>query len=150
MSYEFLDRGPQVLDELAGFLGLDTDDLEECIGDDWSVSSEDGSRTFLRTVKDEFDVAIQLGSSRQIFVGQAKGHWDGPGSLVYGIGSKPELVSTREDLLTNLTEAVNRASLARRATFRVCKYCKEYLPPENMESKTVCHGCATEHLGFIY
>lgn len=143
-------RGPQVLDELANFLDVPADELEECIGGDWSVADKDHERVFLRTVKEEFDVAIALDSSAQVLVGQAQGYWEGPGSLVYGIGSKPEVVPQSGELLSNLEDAVNRAALARRATFRVCKYCKEYLPPENMESKSICHGCSTEHLGFIY
>ncbi len=143
-------RGPQVLNELANMLDVPADELEEYIGGDWSVAEKDHERIFMRTVKEEYDVAIALDSSGQVLVGQAQGYWDGPGSLVYGIGSKPEVVPHSGELLSNLVGAVNGAALARRATFRVCKYCREYLPPENMESKTICHGCATEHLGFIY
>jgi hypothetical protein len=150
MTFSFMARGPQVLDELANFLDVPADELEEYIGGDWSVADKDQERVFLRTVKEEFDVAIALDSSGQVFVGQAQGHWDGPGTLVYGIESKPEVVPQGGELLSNLVDAVDRAALARRASFRVCKYCKEYLPPENMESKTICHGCATEHLGVIY
>jgi hypothetical protein len=150
MTFSFMARGPQVLDELANFLDVPADELEEHIGGDWSVANKDHEQVFLRTVKEEFDVAIALDSSGQVLVGQAKGHWDDPGTLVYGIESKPEVVPQSGELLSNLVDAVDRAALARRATFRVCKYCKEYLPPENMESKTTCHGCATEHLGVIY
>jgi hypothetical protein len=143
-------RGPQVLDELANILDVPADELEESIGEDWSASLHDGNRIFFRTVKEEFDVAIQPTFDGQVAVGQPYGQWEGPADLVYGINKKHEIVFKDPDFLINLADAVDRAALARRTTFRVCKYCREYLPPENMESKTLCHGCASVHEGIIY
>lgn len=53
---------------------------------------------------------------------------------------------TDEELENLLKEALKE----RRSEFKICRYCKEPVPPEHRHSEDVCHGCAERHLGVVH
>lgn len=53
---------------------------------------------------------------------------------------------TDEELAT----AVEHVRQKRLTEFFTCSYCGRRVPPERRHSKSVCHGCASKHLGVVY
>jgi hypothetical protein len=45
---------------------------------------------------------------------------------------------------------IQAALVARRAKFRMCRYCQRSMPPEWQHSGDVCQGCAEKHLGVVH
>ena len=48
-----------------------------------------------------------------------------------------------------LSELLQKASAARAAEFKKCRYCGELVPPERRTGRA-CHGCASGHEGIVY
>ena len=52
--------------------------------------------------------------------------------------------------LTALGEQVSTVVASRRRSFRMCRYCRDLVPPEHRFAHDVCHGCATRWSGVVY
>ena len=49
-----------------------------------------------------------------------------------------------------LRSLVESAIIARKAEFRICRSCKQSVPPEHRHGDDLCHACASTDLGIVY
>lgn len=150
MFDDFLAPSPEVLERLAHRLNLKTEDIWDEIGDEWACVEHSEGEIFLRLRKGDYDVALQPVLGSEIRISPVEGRWSGPFGLELGLANNYQVLNPGDDYVQSLIEAIDKAALARRSTFRVCKYCKEYVAPEHMDSKNVCQNCATQYEGVVY
>jgi hypothetical protein len=146
ISPEYSDE--KALELLLKKLGLPEEDYWEQLGTEWLMPK--GENTFIRIRKGEFDVAIVFGNDDRIDICPIVGYWDGPASLEYEPGKSVANMPFGAEWVSELEEALETAAIKRRSTFKVCKYCKEYLAPEHMLDGKTCQGCASLHDGVVY
>ncbi|MEZ6048749.1 MAG: hypothetical protein R3C11_24860 [Planctomycetaceae bacterium] len=121
--------------------------IQEPVQEETSI---DGSTFFV--IGDPFEVVIRI-SDDDVSVAVYAGGWTSPYTSV----ARPRQIGAikwrelyESSFSRILFTMVQTATEIRRGEFRKCKLCKELKPPEWMHSKTVCQGCAQEHLGVVY
>jgi hypothetical protein len=156
---------------LASFLGIKPEALEELIGAGWNSTAATqnlivrgtdlGTPTFFfeddedeSDEEDESDdaypdVGILVESSSQVQVGTLGGVYS---PAPEGFYLKPLLTLSSEDPLVKekLVAAIEYATKVYKAELQVCMYCKESLPPYTMSEDGHCYGCGSSELGIVY
>ena len=121
--------------------------IQEPVQEEMSI---DGSTRFV--IGDPFEVVIRL-SDDDVSVAVYAGEWKSPYSSVAcprQIGAIKWRELSKSSFSRILLVMVQTATEIRRGEFRECKLCQKLKPPEWMHSKTVCQGCAQEHMGVVY
>jgi hypothetical protein len=140
----------KALEMLLKKLGLSEEDFWEQLGNDWVLANRQNENMFFRIYKGEFDVAIVFSNCERIEVCPIEGSWESVAQLGYQPGKPVANMPFGEEWISELEEALEKAAIVRRSTYRVCKYCKDYLPPEHMVEPKLCQACASKHFGVVY
>lgn len=68
-----------------------------------------------------------------------------------GLAYLPGIVAVVDSQhLTALGEQVEQVVASRRRSLRMCRYCRDLVPPERRYAADVCHGCASRWFGVVY
>lgn len=173
-----MSRSKSDLAKLALLLGADPLDVLGALGGPWYEDSEfarglrwchdpgmldddadlkDYTRQFVGRVGPSVVLRINA-ESRRLLAGMAEGHWDGPGTLVWGAtqpattldipvgGEAGEL----ERFLSTVGAAVDEAARAKAPTLVTCRYCGAMIAPEHALERDTCYGCGSEVYGIVY
>jgi len=158
---------PESARELADVLGVDPGALAAVAGEPWTTversrsawgedaaGEDDGyPALFLGPIAALVALAVQ---DRSVIVGPAAGHWEGPGSLVWDVGTpsvtitRPSILAEDAAFLSQLEEAIDAAREQKARTLVRCQYCGALLPPEHAFDANTCYGCASRELEIVF